>query len=454
MDISTFYAHWNASLSASLQTPKKSCTPCKLGETEAWIGVMSGTSLDGIDVVYCELEVGESPIASGESASPALSYLVAKHTHVRHFEVGYTIDTKQKCLTLQSGDAQSLEDILALEHALSTDYRDAIQQALTRWNISASSLTGIAIHGQTVFHKQDKNGQLHTLQLCNPSILAEAFHIPIVYDFRRRDIAAGGQGAPLVPFFDVLAFADPTKTVVAHNLGGISNVTVLPSCLSPRPLGKRASLLQEGAGDGSRVDANIFAFDTGLANMWIDAVCMTYFDVPYDNGGKLARCGSLIQPLFDEIIAMPFHQDPPPKSTGKDLFSNEVLVCLVNKHTQGRDMPHDVLHTMTHATAYTIAHGYAMHILPKVGNVESIIFSGGGIENEYLMELFQSYWETLCQGSPFPEIKRPEDYEIPNKAKEALAFAYLGWARMHGLPNTLPSCTGSAHFSWCGSIAI
>jgi anhydro-N-acetylmuramic acid kinase len=458
MELSTFYEHWNASLSASLTTPKKGCIPCKLGETEAFIGVMSGTSLDGIDVVYTQIELchckPEALLGAQERGnlfSEKPLSLSTKHTCVNHFEKEIATHTKQECVKLQTGKPFSLVDTLSLEHDLSTQYRDAIREALDTWGIDANTLTGIGIHGQTVFHQHDDSGQLHTLQLCNPSILAEAFDVPILYDFRRRDIAAGGQGAPLVPFFDVLTLANPAKTVVAHNLGGISNVTVMPR--STPGTRTDASTTPPPSAGGLEM-TSVFAFDTGLANMWMDAACLHYFDIPYDKDGELAKQGALIQPLFEAIIAMPFHELSPPKSTGKDLFSNNLLFSLADKYTQDSHTPHDILHTITHATAYTMAHAYAVHILPKVEQVDEIIFSGGGLENIYLLDIFKDYWTQFSPNESLPTLSRPEDYGIPNKAKEALAFAYLGWARFHGLPNVLASCTGANRLVSCGSIAI
>jgi anhydro-N-acetylmuramic acid kinase len=208
--------------------------------------------------------------------------------------------------------------------------------------------------------------------------------------------------------------------VVAHNLGGISNVSVLPA---------------------QSLGVEPFAFDTGLANLWIDRTVLEYFGQAYDQNGIIAQSALPIEPFVTTILEHPFHQAPPPKSTGRDDFSDDYLFSLVAKYSKNASKE-ALVASITHATALSMVRAYKDFIIPKVGKVDTLIFSGGGIYNRYLIDLFLSYWQSEgLLGSP--EIKHPEDFGIPNKGKEALGFAWLGWAKWHGLPNNLPSCTGA-----------
>jgi anhydro-N-acetylmuramic acid kinase len=296
----------------------------------------------------------------------------------------------------------------------------------------------VANHGQTVYHRPSQEhpelGQL-TLQLGSLSRLATQLkqghpHLLVMGHFREGDCASGGQGAPLVPFYDAL-FLKPVGggTSVAHNLGGISNVTVLPSQGQP------------------------FAFDTGVANIWMDAVCQYYFKRPYDEGGQLARQGTGIPSLFNALIHHPFHGLMPPKSTGRDDYNWQHLHQHITHHVDSSHTRHDILYTTLEATAYAMAQAYSAYIVPRLGNetIERIIFSGGGAENTLLLERFAHHLQAF--GLKVPQFTTPDELGIPNKAKEALAFALLGWAKALNLPSNVPSCTGATTFTSLGVVS-
>ncbi len=340
--------------------------------------------------------------------------------NLQHYEHPYPETLKKGVLSLQTKKTIALTSFVTLEKELTHLYADAVESALKTWGIEKSSVVAVCIHGQTVFHQADKNGEVGTLQLGDASRLAETLRMRVIADFRRGDIAQGGQGAPLLPFYDALRFSEPDKTVVAHNLGGICNVSVLPA---------------------ESLGLEPFAFDTGPANLWIDRAMLEYFDRPFDEDAQVARQGNLIRPLMTAILCLPYFAKSPPKSTGRDDFSDKSLFSLVNKYAKNCPKE-DVITTLTHVTASSMAIAYKKFIIPKVGKVDKIVFSGGGVCNQGLMNLFGAYWQAHELGY-FPEVYYPEDFGIPNKAKEALGFAWLGWAKWHGLPNNLPSCTGA-----------
>jgi anhydro-N-acetylmuramic acid kinase len=378
---------------------------------------MSGTSLDAIDVAGAYMYVNAHNNVVQEK--------------IYHTEVPYPEGLKQAVLALQQGTQVSYDTLLQVDAALAEAYYTAVTYALDEWKIPLAQVTLVANHGQTIYHKPSQVATIlgqFTLQLGNLPRLAFLLkqHHPalmVMGHFREADCAAGGQGAPLVPFYDAL-FLKPQQggTRVAHNLGGISNVTVLPSHGQP------------------------FAFDTGVANIWMDAVCQYYFKVPYDAGGELARKGHCIQPLFNALIHHPFHKLIPPKSTGRDDYNWQHLHEHISHHVDSAHTRHDILFTTLEATAYAMAQAYSTHILPRLGDetLEGIVFSGGGAENVLLLERFTHYLNTFDVA--IPPFITPEQLGVPNKAKEALAFALLGWAKALNLPSNVPSCTGASAY--------
>lgn len=388
----------------------------RLNETKRFVGVMSGTSLDAVDLVLAELSLKK------DKENKCLFSLSLDSEQLRHFEAPFPDALKSRLLEIQATPLVSLADLLDLENRLSDLYASAVENALDAWGIEKSSITAVCNHGQTVFHQPNPydDAEQLSLQLGNTSRLAELLKLPVMADFRQGDLAQGGQGAPLLPFFDALYFAEESEHVALHNLGGISNTTILPARHSGR---------------------DPFAFDTGLANLWIDVAMRTYFNQPYDANGLVAQSGQVIPAFLDAILAHPFHAKAIPKSTGRDDYKDTYLFYLVDTHAKD-SAKENILCTLTHATARTIVQAYRDFVLPKVGSLGKIILSGGGVENAFLMERIQLDWQGLGLGK-VPPFFRCEEFGIPNKAKEALGFVYLGWAKWHGLPNTIPTCTGA-----------
>ena len=404
---------------------------------------MSGTSLDAVDVVVADLallpvqdtrkaketkdltkETKENNKAKENKEKKSfVSFVSFVERNIKHYAHPYPETLKKQILDLQKGSRFSFAHYVDVEKALSLLYAEAVETALTQWEIEKSSVVAVCNHGQTVFHQQDKTAGMGTIQLGDASRLAETLGMRVVADFRRGDIAVGGQGAPLLPFYDALRLSHAEQTVVAHNLGGISNVSVLPA---------------------HALEMDPFAFDTGLANLWIDRAMHAYFGKPYDEDGTIARQGQPIEALVTAILAHPFHQQHPPKSTGRDDFSDEALHAFVAQHAKDSSKE-AIVASLTHATALSMVKAYQAFILPRVGRVDAIFMSGGGLYNTYLMDLFKTYWQEEGLGV-LPELKQPEAVGIPNKAKEALGFAWLGWAKWHGLPNNVPSCTGAGAY--------
>ncbi|MBT2492058.1 anhydro-N-acetylmuramic acid kinase [Streptomyces sp. ISL-96] len=285
----------------------------------------------------------------------------------------------------------------------------------------------IASHGQTVYHWAE-DGRVHgTLQIGEPAWIAEATGRPVVSGFRTRDVAAGGQGAPLVSIVDVMWLRGRPGVPVALNLGGIGNVTVAAD---------GSSANGSSANGSSRGDA--LAFDTGPANALIDAAVRELTGAAYDAEGALAARGTVHRPLLRRLLDEPYYARPAPRTTGKELFHLPYLRAALAGFGPLRAA--DVVATLTRLTARTVADA-----IRPFGATE-VIASGGGTRNPVLMKWLR---EELGDGVP---LRTSEELGLPSAAKEAYAFAVLGWLTAHGLPGTVPSCTGARRPSVLGSI--
>jgi anhydro-N-acetylmuramic acid kinase len=266
----------------------------------------------------------------------------------------------------------------------------------------------IGCHGQTVYHE----GRSNTLQLGEPAVLAERTGLPVVSNFRARDIAAGGQGAPLVPYVDYLLFRHPTRTRIALNIGGIANITVIPPAAAPE---------------------DVVAFDTGPGNMVIDALARE-MGQPYDRGGKIAASGRVSTALLDELLADPYYRRKPPKSAGREQYGAAFVARL---KATGLPLP-DLIATATVLTAATIA--------IAIGNRSAdLIISGGGVHNSQIVAHLAGFL-------PNVSISTSTDHGIDANAKEAIAFAVLAHETWQRKPANLPSATGARRAAVLGSI--
>lgn len=285
-------------------------------------------------------------------------------------------------------------------------------------------IDAIAAHGQTLAHIPDFRDWegirvRGTLQVLNASLLSEKSHLPVLFDFRSRDMAVGGQGAPLVPLGDLRFFgpASASGTIVVLNVGGIANITVL------RP----------GAG-GPTVSA---AFDTGPGNMLMDALAreMSGGTANYDKDGRIAAAGHTDQNLLAELLSDPYFRLAPPKSTGRDRFGEDRLLAL-RERTRGKISEPDLMSTLLDATVISIADSIRTHVDP-VGKAHRMIIAGGGALNGELCRRLATALPDGCA------LERSEDHGVPASAREAMAFAALGEAFLRGMPGNIPSATGS-----------
>jgi anhydro-N-acetylmuramic acid kinase len=345
---------------------------------------MSGTSLDGIDVALVEV-LGRWIRTIGFLSTP------------------YTDATRAAILAVSDTTTQT-SAISRLNFQLAELYARAVLRAMRRFG----PVDLIGCHGQTVYHE----GRSNTLQLGEPAVLAERTGLPVVSNFRARDIAAGGQGAPLVPFVDYLLFRHRTRTRVALNIGGIANITVIPPAAAPD---------------------DVTAFDTGPGNMVIDALARE-MGHPYDRGGKIASGGRVSKALLDELLSDPYYRRKPPKSAGREQYGATFVARL---KATGEPLP-DLIATVTVLTAATIA--IAVGERPC-----DLIMSGGGVHNSQIVAHLAGFL-------PNAAISTSTDHGIDADAKEAIAFAVLAHETWRRRPSNLPSATGARRAVVLGSI--
>jgi len=352
------------------------------------LGLSSGTSHDGVDAAL----VAFAPAADGES-------LRARVLH--HATTPYEPAVRDAIRAALPPGRVGLGDVCALDTMLGKAFADAAAEALR----AAGPADLICSHGQTLFHAAVDG----TLQLGQPAWIAERTGLAVVADVRARDVAAGGEGAPLVPVLDLMLVAGRPGRWGALNIGGIANLTVA-------------------------VPGEVRAYDTGPGNALLDAAALTLTGRPYDRGGALAARGTVLPDLLDRLLAEPYYARTPPKSTGKELFCPDYLDGLLDGHAAA-----DVLATLTELTAATVAAEIRRHRL------DTVVVSGGGVHNGTL----RSRLAELAAGAA---LVPSEDLGLPADAKEAVLFALIGWLTWHGLPASVPASTGAATARVLGSI--
>ena len=351
-----------------------------------YIGVMSGTSLDGVDAVLVDFEHGFQALAHVAVPMP---------TALRH-----------DFLQLNQAGPNELHLAALSANALAELYAHAVHALLGKTQHLAVEVAAIGAHGQTVRHQpQLHDGVGYTWQLNNPSLLAERTGIRVVADFRSRDLAAGGQGAPLVPAFHQSVFGQAGDTIAVLNIGGMSNI----------------SLLQ---------DHQVLGFDCGPGNVLMDLWCHQHTGQAYDQDGQWAASGQVSKALLSQLLQDPFFQAPPPKSTGRDLFHAAWLQAHL-KHVAGLS-PADVQATLAALTAQSCANEL-MHHAPAA---KRLLVCGGGAYNQHLMNL-------LNQALPGVQVDSTERHGLPPLQVEAAAFAWLARQTLMNLPGNLPAVTGA-----------
>jgi anhydro-N-acetylmuramic acid kinase len=357
------------------------------------IGLMSGTSYDAIDAAAADLRL------EGD---------VLVLTPLGMLSQPYPPELRAAVAASLPPASTTVEQVCRLDTGIGQAFAAVARQAVEQLCGGYADL--IVSHGQTVFHWVDDGSVRGTLQLGQPAWIAEATSVPVVSDLRARDVAAGGQGAPLVSIIDVLWLRGRPGVPVALNLGGIANITV--------------------------VHGEPVAFDTGPANALIDAVVTELTGRPFDADGVMAARGQVHEVLLDRLLAEPYYERPAPKSTGKELFN----LAYVARAMEGLpEIPaEDLVATVTTLTARTVADA-----VRRYGGTE-VVASGGGIQNPALMHLLADELEI--------PVRTTDELGMPSAAKEAYAFAVLGFLSVHGLGGTVPSCTGARHSSVLGSV--
>ncbi len=362
-------------------------------------GVMSGTSLDGIDVAVVDILERKT----GLKIKP-----LAFHT------TPYPAQVRAAILSVSNAMTHTAV-ISRLNFLLGELYADAILRTCELAKIPLASVMLCGMHGQTIFHEGDSVEFLgrrvaSTMQIGEASVVAERTGLWTVSNFRERDVAAGGKGAPLVPYVDFLLFRSPRISRVALNLGGIANITILP------------------AAAGSW---NVMAYDTGPGNMLIDALVAHHTEGKqlFDRDGRIARKGKVHQKLLDSMLDDPYFRFLPPKTAGREQFGPAFVSGLI---ATGIPLP-DLIATATELTARTVADAISAE-----PGVKEVIASGGGIHNKWLMK-------RLGELLPHQEVKTTAEYGIDPDAKEAIAFAVLAYEFIQRRPGNLPSATGARH---------
>jgi anhydro-N-acetylmuramic acid kinase len=373
---------------------------------ELYIGIMTGTSIDGIDTVVADLadfprvvHHHESPIPSG------LRDLLMKFASERLVDI---------------------DELVRTHFLLAEVFASSVTDALTHAKIHKSDIRAIGLHGQTIRHLPkpvtlfaELPSVGATFQLGSGAALAALSGIDVVYDFRSGDVALGGEGAPLVPMFDRAFFHSTIDDRVILNIGGIANITYLP------------------------VEGEPIAFDTGPGNMILDALASLYFQTPFDKDGAIARSGKVDEDFLSSLLAHEYFLQAPPKSTGRELFGKVLLDMFLYKIREEGFAPEDAIATATELTVRTVA----LASMQCTANEDiELIASGGGTRNGYLMERLQS-------ALPKAVIKTSDELGIPSQSKEALAFAWFAKAFLDDMIIHLPSTTGARKKTPLGVLA-
>lgn len=361
---------------------------------ELYIGLMSGTSLDAIDCVVVDFSEGAKLLA-------AESFAIS--------------DTRrQGILELCQPGSNEIDKMGRLDRQLGIDFASAVEVTLNRHHINNHDVVAIGSHGQTIRHRPSDNDELgFTLQIGDPSTIAYLTGIDTIADFRRKDIAAGGQGAPLVPAFHHAMFAEQCKHGALLNIGGMANISLL--------------------------DTPILGFDTGPGNVLIDHYCREHFQVNYDDGGRLAAAGKVDNELLERMMRHPFLALPAPKSCGRENFDQHWVEQILQQH-QRIVTPIDLIATLTEFTAKSICLG-----LDASGRrIDQIIVCGGGAFNQHLCQRIQA--------NSGKEVISSEHFGVAPQWMEAIAFAWFAMRTLKKLHSNAPSVTGAAQEVVLGAI--
>ena len=381
-------------------------------------GVMSGTSADGINVALVRLS------ARGRGRP--------RHTLLAHAEYPFPAPVRRAILGMMNAELARVADLARLNFLLGELYAEAVARTARKHRVK---LDLVGCHGQTLYHQGIAERFLGrklaaTWQTGEGAVIAARLGVPVVSDFRPADIAAGGKGAPLVPFLDYLLYRDRRVSRIAQNIGGIANLTAIPA---------GASLRQ------------VIAFDTGPGNMVIDAVMEELFGHRYDRDGRVAASGRVLDEVIARLLRAQFFRQKPPRTAGREEFGREYVGRFLQL-CRGARKP-DVVATATALTARSIADAVRRFVLPQFASRSQrhghqMIVSGGGAKNPTLMAMLRDEIAPLGIGLHFSD-----EFGLPAEAKEAVAFALLAHETWHRRPSNVPSATGATRAAILGKIS-
>lgn len=390
-------------------------------------GVMSGTSADGINVALVRMAESERP----HSVAPVRGRGRPRHTFelLGHAEYPYPRQVRTAVLQAMNSERARVADLARLNVLLGELYAEAVAAAQRQFRVKADL---VGCHGQTLYHQGDSARFLGrkiaaTWQTGESAVLAARLGIPVISDFRPADMAAGGKGAPLVPFLDYILFRDDRVGRIVQNIGGIANLTAIPA--------------------GARSE-DVFAFDTGPGNMVIDALTDVLFGKSYDRNGRIAASGQILESLLQTILREKFFRKRPPKTAGREEFGREFVREFIRRCTRARKQ--DIIATATALTAHSIAEAVRRFVLPKAHRKSygEMIVSGGGVKNPTLVRMLRELLLPLGLS-----LRLSDEFGLPSEAKEAVAFALLAHETWNRKPSNLPSATGAKRPALLGKIS-
>jgi anhydro-N-acetylmuramic acid kinase len=376
-------------------------------------GVMSGTSADGINVALVK-------IAERGRERP-------HHTVLAHAEYSFPAKVRRAILSMMNAESARVADLARLNFLLGELYADAVARTLRQHRVK---LDLVGCHGQTLYHQGTSTPFLGrklavTWQTGESAVIAARLGVPVVSDFRPADMAAGGKGAPLVPFLDYVLYCDPRIGRIAQNIGGIANLTAIPANAKP---------------------SQLIAFDTGPGNMVIDAVTEKLFGQRYDRDGRIAASGQVLEKVVTHMMQASFFRQKPPKTAGREEFGRAYTKEFLRRC--GRAGKSDIVATATALTALSIANAVQRYVVRKRGAYHELIVSGGGANNPTLMAMLRNELAPLGIALRFSD-----EFGMPTEAKEAVAFAVLAYETWHRRPSNVPSATGATRAAVLGKIS-
>ncbi len=395
---------------------------------------MSGTSADGVDVALVRISTN-APVKDRRRDPPNPKTQTVKTTSapglrfqlLAHAAFPYPKAVRSAVLAAMNASRASVADLARLNFLLGELYAEAILATQRRFRINAQL---VGCHGQTLFHQGESQPFLRrriavTWQTGEGAVIAARVGVPVVSDFRPADMAAGGKGAPLVPFLDYFLYRDAHIGRIAQNIGGIANLTAIPANAKP---------------------GQVIAFDTGPGNMVIDAVTEKLFHKSYDRDGRIAASGTILKNVVDSILRAPFFQRKPPKTAGREEFGREFASDFLRRC--GRAPKADMVATATALTARSIAVALRNFVLRRSGAYRELIISGGGAKNPTLLAMLAN------EVSPLGiSLRLSDEFGLPSAAKEAAAFALLAYQTWNRCPSNIPSATGARRPAILGKIS-